>query len=159
MVFDPDEAQDLAQDVFLKVYANRATYTAEGKFSTWLYRIATNAAIDRLRRRRKRRSISLSSMAAVDPDEAEEPELHETLAHPGSQTPHDILSAQEDWARLGSALEYLSDAHREVFEMRTVEGLDYETIGKRLGCTPGAARNRMHAAKQELKRNIGDMNP
>ena len=155
IVHDPDQAQDLAQDVFLKVYASRETYTGEGKFSTWLHRIATNAAIDHLRRQRKRHFVSLFTMTAADEDGEDEPELHETLAHPGSQTPCEILSAQEEWAEFGEALQHLSVAQREVFVMRTVDGLDYKAIAERLGCTPEAARSRMHAAKEELKRNVG----
>ena len=159
IVFDSDEAQDLAQDVFLKVYTNRAVYTGEGKFSTWLYRIATNTAIDHLRRRGKRRHVSLFASMPAEEEDEEEAELHETIADPGSQAPFEILTAQEEWARLGSALEHLSEPHREVFEMRTVEGLAYRTIADRLGVTPETARSRMHSAKQELKRNLGETSP
>ena len=155
IVFDPDEAQDLGQDVFLKLYARRETYTSEGRFTTWLFRIATNAAIDHIRRRSRRRSVSLFATRRRGDEGGEEAELHETLADPGSPAPCDILSAQEEWMSLGSALGQLSDGHREVFEMRTVEGLDYRAIAERLGITPAGARSRMHAAKEEIRRHMG----
>ena len=156
MVFDRDAAQDLAQDVFLKVYTRRDTYTGDGRFGAWLRRIATNAAIDHLRRRKKRRFVSLHALtAAADEDEVES-ELHETIADSGSQQPYEILSTQEDWTRLGSALDLLSDAQRHVFQLRMWEGLDYKAIAERVGCKPETARTRMHAAMQELKRNMGD---
>lgn len=155
IIHDPDAAQDLAQDVFMKVYAGRSAYTGEGKFTTWLYRIATNAAIDQLRRQSKRKCVSLFVTLPPDEEDDEEPELHETISDPGSQAPYEILSAQEEWTSLGSALRHLSEAYREVFELRMVEGLDYKAIGERLGITPETARSRMHAAKQELKRIVG----
>ena len=156
IVHDADEAQDLAQDVFFKVYTSRGSYTGEGKFITWLFRIATNAAIDHLRRRSTRRSVSLATMAPAEREDEPEPELHENMADGGAQTPFEILSAQEEWAQFGSALERLSDAQRIVFEMRMVQGLDYKTIAQRIGCTPEAARARMQAAKQVVKREVGN---
>ena len=155
IVSDPDEAQDLAQDVFMKVYANRTAYTGEGKFTTWLHRIAANSAIDHLRRRSRRHHVSLFTAIPGEEEDEEEAELHETIADTGSLAPCEILTAQEEWASLGSALEHLPETHRQVFEMRLVEGLDYRTISQRLGVTAETARSRMHSAKRELKRSVG----
>jgi len=155
IVFDPDQARDLAQDVFLKLYVNRGSYTGEGRFVTWLMRIATNAAIDHLRRQRKRRCVSLYTMLQAGADDEEEAELHETLANPDAPAPQEILAAQEQWTQLVAALEHLPPAQREVFRLRAIQGLNYKAIAERLDCSPEAARNRMHAAKHEIRRRLG----
>jgi RNA polymerase sigma-70 factor (ECF subfamily) len=154
MVSDPNDAQDLAQDVFMKVYVNRQTYATDSRFTSWLYRIATNAAIDCLRRRAKRRFVSLSSAMPSHDEGSEATELHETLADPGSLAPPEILAVAESWAEVGRALESLSEKQRELFRLRSIEGLDYKTIGDRLGIGPETVRTRMHSLRQEIKRRM-----
>ena len=154
MVTDPNDAQDLAQDAFMKVYANRENYTAEGRFSTWLYRIATNTAIDLLRRRGKRQFVSLSSAMPSRDEESERTELHETLADPGSLAPPEILAMAESWAEVGRAIEHLSEKQRELFRLRSIEGLDYRTIGERLGIGAETVRTRMHSLRQEIRHRM-----
>jgi RNA polymerase sigma-70 factor (ECF subfamily) len=151
LVRDPSDAQDLAQDAFMKIHANRHTYTGDGRFVTWLYRIATNAAIDHLRRQGRRRVVSLSAaLPSSDPD-GDDVELHETLTDPGSQAPDAALAVAERWAEIARALEGLSDDQKEMFGLRVVEGMDYRAIGERFGIGPEAARTRMCILRQEIR--------
>lgn len=135
------EAEDVLQRVWLTVYRKIGGLERPEAFRAWLYRIARNTAISRLRRRRDR--VSLDSAPAreqlvVDP-EVEDDGL------PGA-----------DVDALRAALEELSDEHREVVVLRYVEGLSYQQIAEVVEAPVGTVRSRLHYAKRALAEAMGD---
>lgn len=132
---DPHAAEDLVQEVFLRVLRFHDRYEGNGTFLAWLYRIARNLAADAYAKRRDLRPL----------DEAD--------ALPSAATPPlDHLEREEQRAQLERALAALPTAHREVLLLRGVDGLAHRDVAIALGCTEGAARVRVHRAIAALKR-------
>jgi len=136
-------AEELAQEVFLRVYRSRQTYRAEAKFSTWLYRIATNTALDLIRGRKRhqqgREPEDEQGVAAVDKLAAESP------------SPDRLMLSSELRERVTAALGRLSPAERAAFVLRHFEGQGIETIAATLGLRQGAAKNTIFRAVQKLR--------
>lgn len=137
-----DEAADVSQDVFLKVYRSLGNYSHQNAFSTWLYRVTDNACIDYLRSRQRRSAV----MQPVPADDlGQEMEFAGQIANPEAE-----LNRGELGERLQNALDGLSHILRESFEMRELEGLRYEHIARRLGVTVGTVKSRIFRARQIL---------
>ena len=133
---DRTAADDLVQDVFVRVLKYRATYRDGGSFETWLYRIARNARADYFRRR-GRASSSLDAEALQQPEPA---------AGPGSRFEH-----ERDTARLHRALLMLRDDKRELIVLARYRGMKHERIADLLGIEVGAVKVRIHRAVRELR--------
>lgn len=132
---DPAAAEDLVQDVFVRILKYRATWRDEGSFETWLYRIARNARADYFRRR-----------APADPLEGEALERPEP-----SPGPLVRLEAHRDRARLRQALRRLREDRRELIVLARYRGLAHERIAEILGIDAGAVKVRLHRAMRELR--------
>lgn len=139
-----DEALDAAQEVFLKVYRHAGRATARGQLSTWLYRIAVNHCLNRLRRRKVVRFLSFGALS--DP-EAGEPEFD-----PASEAPDPAaeLESRERWRRTRRALDDLPDSQRTVVLLAKFEGLSQKEIAAALGITEGAVESRLVRAMRRL---------
>ena len=156
-VRDPDEARDVSQEAFLKVFRHLNTFQGTASFYTWVYRITVNLCID-LRRKAGRGNTT---------------EFDERIAHEESGSPADQLSTQrlgfdpgralhnsELRKRLMGALDQLSEQHRAVLMLREVDGLSYKEIAEVLECPEGTVMSRLfHARKQmqELLREFADL--
>jgi RNA polymerase sigma-70 factor (ECF subfamily) len=148
----PEDARDVYQEAFLRVYRNLHTFRFDCSFHTWLYRIVTNICLDLLRKRKVRK---------------EEPSVLET-----SDGPIDRLDTFEEGAaaadperamwnrelkhRIDGALSGLTPRERMVFELRHYQGLRLRNIGEVLGTTEEAAKNCLFRATQKMRGVLGD---
>ena len=152
-----DLAQDLTQEVFLRAYRSRKTYTPKASFAAWIYRIATNLCHDEFRKRRASPTVSLNTSFTFQLNEKgdeETCELHEMLPDDSVSPPDVEIEKEEQKARLRSAIESLSEKHRAVILMHVYKDMEYAEIAKQLGCSVGTVKSRMHYAIKSLKRML-----
>jgi len=134
MTGNASAAEDLVQDVFVRVLKYRATWRGEGRFETWLFRIARNARADYFRTR--------------SPDAP----IEEAADHPsGAPLPGDLLARSRDIARLQRALMLLREDKRELIILARYRGMKLEAIADLLGIEVGAVKVRIHRAVKELR--------
>ena len=137
MMRDPVEAEDVAQEVFLRAHRGIERFRGEAKISTWLYAITSRVCLNRLaspaRRRRVDDDDAIASMPSAEADPAAE------------------VARGELEAALHRAIAELSDDRRMVVVLRDIEGLTYEEIADALALEPGTVRSRLHRARTELK--------
>jgi len=152
MVGNHDVAADLAQETFLRVYKNIGRYSNIYQFSTWLYRIATNLAIDEMRYRKRRGQVFYNnvwdSSRAADSDR---PEMQISDVRRG---PRDEFLRKESGQVLGDAIRSLPEKYRTSFVMKEVQELPYETIAQVLKCSVGTVKSRLHRARELLQRKL-----
>jgi RNA polymerase sigma-70 factor (ECF subfamily) len=152
IVHSPDEAQDLYQEVFLKVYRSIGQFRLESRFSTWLYRVVMNVCYDHLRREKARGEVQ--SMEPADG----EPSFVQTLAEERPVlNPGRALAAAEISRRLQAALTRLSPRERMVFELKHCQGLKLRAIGEMCGTSEEAAKNSLFRALQKLRGDLRDL--
>ena len=139
MIGDYEAALDLTQDVFIKVYGSLARYRSEYKFSTWIYRIAHNAAIDYLRRTGPR---------------TQELETEDGYARPipsGSMTPEQESERKERCAEIEDVVRALPPAYRELIILRHGHDLSYDEIAEVTGLPLGTVKNRIFRAREAMR--------
>jgi RNA polymerase sigma-70 factor, ECF subfamily len=146
MVRDSAVAEDLAQEVFLRVYRARNRYSPSAKFTTWIFRIATNLALNALRDRRYRRmEISMDQTADVDDDQ---PRLEIADAHPSIE---DYLMARDRASLIRRAIESLPEKQRAAVFLHKYQEMDYDEIAKVLGCSESALKSLLFRAYETLR--------
>jgi RNA polymerase sigma-70 factor, ECF subfamily len=152
MVGNYDVAADLAQETFIRVYKNIGRYSNIYQFSTWLYRIATNLAIDEMRYRRRRGQVFYNNVWDNNrPTDAERPEMQISDARRG---PRDEILRKESSQVLGDAIRSLPEKYRVAFVMKEVQELPYEDIARILKCSTGTIKSRLHRARELLQRKL-----
>ena len=146
----PEDAEDLAQECFLRAYRSLGSFRGGSAFYTWLYRIAVNLARSggRSRQRRREVEIPMVAVAARRVDDDGEPDARIEAAV--LDNPEDAVHRREMLARVQEALGELNHEHREVVVLRDIEGLDYEQIGQLVGATREAVKSRLHRARGQL---------
>ena len=151
LCWDRDRAEDLAQDLFLKLMLGSRRYRPEGRMATFVYRVATNLWIDHYRQQRPRpRMHSFDQVLHPDGDEA-------PRQYAGQDpSPHDQVADGEERAVLRRALERLTEPHRLVFELAVYQERPYGEISELLGIPLGTVKSRMHNATTALKQLLGD---
>jgi RNA polymerase sigma-70 factor (ECF subfamily) len=147
MTGDFHQAEDLAQETFTRLYTRRAAYPAATKFSTWLWRVALNICYDELRRRARRRTVSLEG------DRAEAPGLLDELVAPETAPDH-ALADQERGELVRQALLRLPETYRSVLVLRHYEGLKFREIAEVLEVPEGTVKSRMAEALTQLQRRL-----
>lgn len=141
MVGNAEDAADVTQECFLKVWQGLPSFHGDSAFSTWLFRLTDNACIDLIRREKKRRGeLSL---------DGEEQDYSAALADP-APTPQQALEQKELHRAVREGLAALSEEHRRVLILRELDGLSYEEIGDILGLTPGTVKSRIARARLAL---------
>jgi RNA polymerase sigma-70 factor, ECF subfamily len=146
----PDEARDVYQEAFLKVFKNLRQFRFDCSFHTWLYRVVTNVCFDHLRRRKVRREESTVVETSEGPvDQIAQIEESGPTGNPERQTWNRELSAG-----ISAALEELTPRERMVFELRHYEGLRLRAIGEILGTTEEAAKNCLFRATQKMRTRL-----
>jgi RNA polymerase sigma-70 factor (ECF subfamily) len=147
IVQNETEAEDLAQDVFIKVFEKIGTFKGDSKFSTWLYRIATTTALDHLRsKKRKKRFGFLQSLTGSGGDEKEQvPDFN----HPGVS-----LDNKERAAVLFKAIETLPENQKSAYMLHKLEGLSYRDVSEVLNTTVSAVESLMSRANQNLRKQL-----
>jgi RNA polymerase sigma-70 factor, ECF subfamily len=152
MVGDYDTAADLSQETFLRVYRNIHRYSNLYQFSTWIYRIATNLAIDEMRYRKRRGQVFYKNVWGSKPStDKETPEFELRDARRG---PRDEILRKESSQVLGDAIRSLPEKYRTAFIMKEVQELPYDTIAKVLNCSAGTIKSRLHRARELLQRKL-----
>jgi RNA polymerase sigma-70 factor (ECF subfamily) len=152
MVGSREEAEDVAQEVFVTVFKHVDTFRGDAKFSTWLYRIATNHTRNRLKYLGRRSYHSTSEL-----DEAAERELAQ--AQPSSMRPQiagpdAVLEGLQLERVVQEGIAKLESEHREVLVLRDVENLSYEEIASITGVAEGTVKSRLHRARLALKEHM-----
>ena len=146
LIHDYEMAVDLAQEAFIRVYRNANRYKGEYQFSTWLYRIATNLAIDEMRRReRKGRFFFYNVKERFLQDDGTRclPDLR--------YSPEKSLDRTEQLERLQVAIDSLPEKYRFAFILKEVQELSYQEISKVLRISLGTVKSRVHRAKILLR--------
>jgi RNA polymerase sigma-70 factor (ECF subfamily) len=152
MMGNYDVAADLAQETFVRVYRNIGRYSNIYQFSTWLYRIATNLAIDEMRYRKRRGQVFYNNVwDSSATAETDRPEMQISDARRG---PREELLHKESSQVLGDAIRSLPEKYRIAFIMKEVQELPYETIAKVLKCSTGTIKSRLHRARELLQRKL-----
>ncbi len=138
-----DEAEDLTQDVFLKVFRSLRTFDRRANFSTWLISVSRNLCIDHYRRVRREREAINRDVDVV------------TLARPAaSDSAQDMLERRDRVAMLRVALDELAPSLRTAIVLRDIQELSYHEIADRLGVPEGTVKSRINRGRTELARQI-----
>lgn len=150
---DPRDAEEVTQDVLLTVVRKIQTFKGEAAFSSWLYRIAVNAAYQRLRAKRARPEVSLEPFLPIFDDEGRylEPVVD------WSSKLNDAAVAGETRAAIERSLSRLPEEYRVVILLHDVEGLPNEEVAATLGLTVAAVKSRVHRARLFLRQELAHL--
>ena len=151
LCWDRDRAEDLAQDLFLKLMLGSRRYRPEGRMTTFVYRVATNLWIDHYRQLRPRPRFQSFDQVTLPSGETERP-----MEYAGREaTPVEQLTDGEEKEAMRRALERLTEPHRLVFELAVYQERPYGEISELLGIPVGTVKSRMHNAVAALKTMLG----
>jgi RNA polymerase sigma-70 factor (ECF subfamily) len=145
MTSNHEDANDLAQESFIKAFQALNTFKGGSTFYTWLYRIAVNKTINFLKQRKKRQHLSLND---IDFNAEHDPDL---VALISDKTPFRNAGLSELQKFLNEALLKLSEPHRMVVVLHDVQGQSHEEIAEIMGCNIGTVRSRLFYARQQLQ--------
>jgi RNA polymerase sigma-70 factor (ECF subfamily) len=151
MVHNQAVAEELAQEVFLRVYRSRETYRAEARFSTWLYRIATNLGVNHARDTRHERAASTIYLDEVDAETGTTPDVADTT--PNVET---NLLRRERLNAIRQHVMALPERQRMAVLMHKYEGMDYKQIGDVLKLSESATKSLLFRAYQTLREKLKD---
>jgi len=156
IVRNPDEAEDVAQEVFVQVFESIQSFGGDGKLTAWIYRIATTKALEAYRKRHARKRWAFfTSLFTADDEAGFDERLHPVdFAHPGVK-----LEQQERAAVLFGAIDRLPENQKVAFTLHHIEGLSYQEITDvmQLGGTPlslSAVESLLHRAKVNLRKRL-----
>jgi len=150
MTSNHEDANDLAQETFIKGYQALKSFKGDSGFYTWIYRIAVNKTINFLKQRNNKIHMSLNDLdfnAENDPD---------LVALISDRTPRRDVGLAELQEKLNAAMHKLSEVHRLVVTLHDVQGLSHEEIGKIMDCNIGTVRSRLFYARQQLQAYLSD---
>jgi RNA polymerase sigma-70 factor (ECF subfamily) len=145
---DRTQAKDLAQEVFIRVWQAAKTYRPEAKFTTWIYRIATNVCFNELKSARRKKWFQFLRFG----DQHEET-IEDTYID-GSPSPEDLLLAKERNRQISDALQSLPDNQRMALILRRYDDLSYEEIARILNCSISAVESLLVRAKRTLQEKL-----
>lgn len=150
MTANHEDANDLAQESFIKAYRALKSFKGGSSFYTWVYRIAVNKTINFLKQRRNKTQMSLDDLdfnAEHDPD---------LVALVSEKTPRREINLSELQENLNTAMQKLSEPHRLVVTLHDVQGLSHEEIAEIMDCNIGTVRSRLFYARQQLQAYLSD---
>ena len=151
-----EDARDVYQEAFLKVYRNLHRFRFECSFYTWLYRIVTNVCLDHLRRRQARPEDQAPELRTAHHEDGSIGDFFERQReHRATLDPERHLLGQEIKAKLAAAMERLSPRERIVFEMKHYQGLKLRAIGNALGTSEETVKNSLFRATRKLRSELG----
>lgn len=146
-----DDASDIAQEAFVRVYTSLSEFRGESSFATWLQRIVRNACYDEYRKRQRQRSVSLDESVAV-----EDGALTRQLAD-AADGPEQALERVETQRVVQESINQLEEEYRTVLVMRDIQGYAYNEISELLGINLGTVKSRLNRARNALKEKLGKM--
>jgi RNA polymerase sigma-70 factor (ECF subfamily) len=145
MLGNYEDASDIAQEVFIKVFRAIKGFKGKSSFSTWLYRIATNTCLDELRKRKNKKVLY------IDEDiKLEDSDLQRQIED-DSPTPDVIAEKKEIGAIVNEAIDKLSDEHKAAIILRDIQGFSYLEIAEILNCPEGTVKSRINRGRRTLK--------
>lgn len=150
------DAEDAVQTTFINAHRNLSKFERNAKFSTWLYRIARNASIDLLRKRKRREASDFDDFVDENRESAFD-ELH--LSAPLGFDPRQELERKEYRVGIAKAFDALSPAHREILILREVENLSYQEISDTLEIKLGTVMSRLHHARVNAQKYLKENFP
>jgi len=142
---NPQDAEEVLQDTFVQVFRNLEKFEGRSRFSTWLYRIATNEALMRLRKARRKREVFLE-----DTTEGERERCREGM-RVLARSPLDDVLDEEIRNQLARLLAELPEEYRAVFAMRDIDGFSNAEVAEVLGITVAAVKSRLHRSRLYLR--------
>src|SRR6516225_4577696 len=152
-----EDARDVYQEAFLKVYRNLHRFRFECSFYTWLYRIVTNVCLDHIRRRQARPEDQPPELRAAQQEDASTDFFERQREQRPTLDPERHLLGEEIKKRLASAMERLSARERIVFEMKHYQGLKLRAIGDALGTSKETVKNSLFRATRKLRNELGEL--
>jgi RNA polymerase sigma-70 factor (ECF subfamily) len=144
MTGNPEDASDLTQEAFISAFRALPGFKGESSFSTWIYRLATNACIDFLRREKRRQTVSL--VAQDEDGEQRVLELPDPCGNPVAE-----LEQKELREAIHRGMDQLSPEHRRILLLREISGLNYQEIAESLGLEEGTVKSRIARARLRLR--------
>ena len=151
MVRNQAVAEELAQEVFLRVFRSRETYRAEARFSTWLYRIATNLGVNRARDTKQERSVSTIYLDESDSETGATPDLADS-----TPTAEAVMLRRERMNAIREVVLALPERQRMAVLMHKYEEMDYKQIGEILKLSESATKSLLFRAYQTLREKLKD---
>lgn len=142
---NPADAQDLAQEAFIRLYRSLPGFKGRSSFSTWFYRIVVNLWNNELRRRSRRNTVSLDAPVPAGDGTVERPVADRAV--PG---PEESLEEKEERELVWRAINALSEEHRAVIVLREIYDMSYEEIARALHCSEGTVKSRLNRARKNL---------
>jgi len=153
LVRDENDARDIVQEAFVRVFKSLDSFQGGSSFYTWLYRIITNLSIDWMRKPGRRTAeLDDDRLGGGESDDTDPP----FLSAPGGANPIDVIGRREIASRLQAALDGLPSYHRAVVVLREVDGLSYEEMAEAMGVSKGTIMSRLFHARQKLQRALSD---
>lgn len=140
-----DDANDLSQEVLIRIFKSIGSFKEQSSFSTWIYRITTNVCLDDIRKRKNRRVVSLDEEIKV-----EDGEMQRQIVS-NDPLPEETAEKEELRELVNGAISSLSEEHRLVIVMRDLQGFSYEEIARILKCPEGTIKSRINRARLALK--------
>lgn len=150
MTSNHEDANDLAQEAFIRAFQALDSFKGDSSFFTWLYRIAVNRTLNHLKQRKHRNHLSLNDL---DLRAEHDPELVAFVSH---ATPRRDLALVELQEKLNVAMQRLSETHRMVVTLHDIQGLSHEEIAGIMDCNVGTVRSRLFYARQQLQGHLAD---
>jgi RNA polymerase sigma-70 factor, ECF subfamily len=148
----PEDARDVYQEAFLRVYRNLHAFRFDCSFSTWLYRIVSNLCLDQLRKRKVRKE----EPASLATREGQLDRFEFVAEERADVDPQRRLMSAQINSKISEVLGNLTERERLVFEMRHYQGMRLRSIGEALGTTEEAAKNCLFRATQKMRAALGD---
>jgi RNA polymerase sigma-70 factor, ECF subfamily len=145
MLSDYDDAADMAQEVFIRIYRSIKDFKQEAQFPTWVYRITTNVCLDELRKRKNKRTVSIDEEIKLDDGELK------MQIEDDRPLPHDAVERNDIRKAVRDAIKVLPEHFRIIVILRDIQGMSYSEISKILKTPEGTVKSRINRARQALK--------
>lgn len=150
MTADAEDAADLTQEAFVKVWKSLDTFQFDAAFSTWLYRLASNCCLDFLRSKKRRPTVSLT----METEEEDEQTLDVSDDAP---TPEEAAISKEERETLRLAMQSIDAEQRQILTLRVVNDLSYSDIARVLGIREGTVKSRLSRARESLRKKLTEI--
>ncbi len=145
MADNADDAADMTQEIMLKLFKNISSFSGNSKFSTWVYRVATNTCLDELKKLKRHKNYSIDKDIETDDGDFSY-EVEDT-----SPVPETLAEQKELKTIVASAIGMLNPDHKAVLVLRDIQGFSYDEIARIVGCTEGTVKSRISRARAQLK--------